>query len=183
MKTYELTFLIPEKFSEEEAKKINEKIKKEFSDSEILKEDFLGRKKLVYPILKNNFAYYQTILFKTNPLNIIKIENKLKLNEDLIRHLIVAIRKEKLEKEKPTKKREAKKPETKEEPVATKTEPKEKKPEKEVKEVEKVKAVKKVIKKKVIKPKKAKPEITEEIEKETEKMKALDEKLDEILKE
>jgi small subunit ribosomal protein S6 len=148
MKTYELTYIIPEKFEEKEIPQISEKIKKLLPDGKIIKEEFWGRRKLAYPILKNNFGYYITLVFETEPENIKKITNKLKLAEDIIRYLIVQSEKT----EKPVMAEgEKKKPK-----LQTKAKPK-----------------------KTEKPQKA--ETTEKIEKE--KMKELEEKLEEILKE
>jgi len=173
MKTYELTFIIGEKFTEEEAGKIREKVKKELQDTEIVDERFLGRKKLVYKIAKNDFGYYQTIIFKTEPENIAVIEKKLKSEEDILRYLIVNVRltPKVVKKEKPE--------------IKEKTEPKkkiEKAEEPKIKEVKKVEKAKDEVKKEKKIEKKAKPKITEELETEEKKLKELDEKLDEILK-
>lgn len=169
MKTYELTYIIPDKFEEKEIPKISEKVKGLLQGGKINNERFWGRKKLIYPISKSDFGYYTTLVFETEPENIEKIESKLKLDEDVIRHLIVEAKVKKVEKVKEAKKeaKEVKKVEKPEEIELPKL---------------KVKAKpKKLEKPKKLAPKKAK--ITEEIETEEKKMKALEEKLEEILKE
>jgi small subunit ribosomal protein S6 len=189
MKTYELTFALGEKFTEEEAEKIKEQVKKNLPDIEIIKEEFLGRKKLAYKINKNDFGYYYVITFKTDPENIVKIDEKLKLNQDMMRYLITAM-----------KSRPAKivKPKTDKVPtpqgvgIPTASVGKTPKPEKleKIEKTPETKAIKEKAKpkkeekkvEKIEKPKKAKPKITDEIETEEKKMKELDEKLDEILK-
>lgn len=161
--TYELTYIIPDKFSETEIQPIAEKIKK-LLGTNIIKESTLGRRKLAYPILKNNFGYYFTLVFESEPENLHKIDSKLKTEEDIIRNLIIT-----------TKVAEAKAP-------AKVKEAKEVKEEKEVKKVavtEKFKT--KITTKKAEKAKK--PKISEELETEAKQMKALEEKLEEILKE
>lgn len=170
MRTYELTYIIPEKFDEKEIPQISEKVKKLLPDGKIIKENSWGRRQLAYPISKNKFGYYVTLVFETEPENIEKIISKLKLEETIIRYLIAGVELPKAVKEV----KEVEKAEEKAE--APKVKPKEK-PEKI--EIPKIKIRAKP--KKIEKPKKAK--ITEEIEKEEEKMKVLDEKLEEILKE
>jgi len=154
MRTYELTYIVPGEFEEKEIPKVTEKVKKLLSDGKIIKEKFWGKRKLAYPIKKNDWGFYITVVLETEPENIKKIESKLKLEEDVIRHLIISTK-------------PAQKPE--------------------VKEIEKPKRLEKPEVKAKAKPKKEekpkKTKITEEIETEEKKMKALEEKLEEILKE
>ena len=176
MKTYEITYIIPEKFEEKEIPQITEKIKKIIPDGRITKENFWGRRLLAYPISKNKFGYYVTLVFQTEPENIEKIGSKLNLEEDVIRYLIVSTKP-------PVQPKEIKEPEK----AVGRVEAREEKPEEKPslagkpKKIEIPKIKVRAKPKKIEKPKKAK--ITEEIEKEEEKMKALDEKLEEILKE
>jgi small subunit ribosomal protein S6 len=165
MKTYELTYIIPDKIEEKEIPKISERIKKLLPDGKIIKEEFWGRRKLAYPILKNDFGYYTTLIFETEPENIENMAIKLRLDEDVIRHLIVSVKK----------------------PVKIEEKPKPKPKEAELPKI-KVKAKPPASSLRSLGegglPRASrKAKITEEIEKEEKKMKALDEKLEEILKE
>ncbi|MCX6806594.1 MAG: 30S ribosomal protein S6 [Candidatus Berkelbacteria bacterium] len=177
--TYCLDYIISDQLSEKEISQVSEKIKAALLDSKIIKdkEESTLRRKLVYPIKKSNFGYYSSLIFETKPENIQRIESKLKTTDDILRYLIVnrpltspAI---KVEAKSEGKKVEEKKVEK----SLNETQDKEEK-------TEKPKKIKTEKKKVIIKQKAPKKtEIAEEIETETEKMKELEEKLEEILKE
>jgi len=95
MRTYELTYILPDKISEKEIPQVCQKIKKLIPLGKILKENFLGRRKLAYPIKKNDFGYYATLVFETEPEILSKMAVKLRLEEDVIRYLLVGIEKAK----------------------------------------------------------------------------------------
>jgi len=88
---YELVYIMTPKLSDEDAEKkvkeINEIVKKE--STEIILEDFWGKKELAYPIQKLEHGYYMLVQFKAGQENILKIDKKLKLIDEIIRHLIV----------------------------------------------------------------------------------------------
>lgn len=132
MNKYELTYLIPDSFSEEEATKEREKIKKLLKEAKVSDERILGRRKLAYPIGKKEYAYYITLLFEIGPEEIKKINSEIKMQENILRHLIVA---KPMKEEKPVteikavkeeKKVEAQKPTPKKEKPTKKIEVKEK---------------------------------------------------------
>ena len=54
------------------------------------KEDW-GLKKLAYPIQKKKRAYYFWITFQTEPQKVTQLDNFLKLNENIIRHLLINV--------------------------------------------------------------------------------------------
>ena len=156
MNKYELTYLLPVSLSENEIVKESEKIKKILGNGKIIEEKALGKRKLSYPIKKGDFGYYTNIVFEFEPEEIKKIDSEIKMQENILRHLIVSAK----ETPKPIEKKEEK-----------------------VEEKLKVKpptslklrgASKKAV---VAKTKLKKPEPVEE------KIKELDEKLEEILKE
>ncbi len=124
---YELVYILTPKLSEEEvkskAKVISELLRKE--ETKVIKEDFWGKKELAYPIKHFDEGWYVLCEFSAEPGEVEKIDKALKLQEDIIRFLIV--------------KKEAKKA-VKEEKISKK--PKEiKKIEKEVKKIEKPKLI------------------------------------------
>ena len=89
-RTYELTVISFLSTSGKEGKKnieyllaIIEKIGK------IEKKESWGLKKLAYPIQKKNRAYYFWIIFQAEAKKITQLDNFLKLNENIIRHLLV----------------------------------------------------------------------------------------------
>lgn len=88
---YELIYIISSKFSEKEAEGKFEEIREILKKNKvlILKEDHWGKKKLAYPIKKNSQGYYNLIEFSSGSDQIKNIDKQLKLNEDIIRFLIV----------------------------------------------------------------------------------------------
>lgn len=105
MQKYTLTVLVNEKVPEADRNAIFESIKKDFSN--LIKEDFWGVKSLAYDIKHNNKAFYAHFEFEAEPNAVITLDKNLRLNEDIIRYLIVK-RKDKREKRQATKKTEEK---------------------------------------------------------------------------
>lgn len=90
MKKYELVYIIDPEM-ENETSKITEKVRSFVTKrgGEILKEDILGKKKLAYKIKKHDFAIYTILTFQVEPKNVMQIDKDLRLQEEIIRHLIV----------------------------------------------------------------------------------------------
>lgn len=144
-----------------------------------------GKRKLAYPIAKNDFGVYVLVNFSLESTELHKVERDLRLSEEILRSMIVAVPEIKEIVEKPKKEKAEAKVEKTEEPasiivaeekpagkVAKKAAPKAEKEEK-TNVVEKKTPVKKAAPKKAAK--------TEEVD-EAERLKKLDEKLDELLK-
>jgi small subunit ribosomal protein S6 len=91
MKEYELLFMIPNKFTDNEVPGIIEDIEKILKDhgSEIVDTQNLGKKKLAYPIQHFNHAYYVLVNFNVEGAKTLPINNKIKLENNILRHLIV----------------------------------------------------------------------------------------------
>jgi len=162
----------------------------------IISEDFFGRKKLSYKINKEDAGFYTTYVFELDPDKLIEISKKLKLNTDIIRYLIITKKKIMVRKVKEIKKIETgKKDVIKEVPTSidsvSQPEPvspsqggsvgKEKVEESKVEVKEPEKQMKTETKKPFIKPIK-KTEIKVEKVDEEERLKKLEEKLNELLK-
>ena len=81
-KNYELTVIFPLTLKEKE--KVREELKKE-----IEKETDWGEKKLAYPIKKNERGHFYFYELKASPEKIKTLEGWLKLNENILRYLIV----------------------------------------------------------------------------------------------
>lgn len=164
-KQYEITFLTKEDLKEKPVLKEIESF-----DGKVISTATLGQKQLSYRIQKEKEAYFTTVVFEINPEKLVDLNRKINLKDEILRHLIVTF------KMKETPLKVAKKEEV---PSLEKPEISEEKKEVEIKK-EVVKAPKKV-RIPALKPKKVeKPEI--ELGEE-ERLKALDEKLDELLKE
>ena len=88
---YELLYIISGNYAEDELAPLKEKIKKiiEKNSGAITAEDNLGKKKLVYPIKKVNQGYYLIFEFDLEGAALKKLNNDLKLDNDVVRHLIV----------------------------------------------------------------------------------------------
>jgi len=88
---YELLFIVPNRFTEEEYKEIVEKIKKVIIEKEgnITHTEFWGKKQLAYPIKLNNFGYYALIEFDLLGENLTKVDKLFRMSDEVIRHQIV----------------------------------------------------------------------------------------------
>ena len=87
-KSYELTVIFPLTLKEKE--KAREELKKEIEKAaKIEKETDWGEKKLAYPIKKNERGHFYFYELRTSPEKIKTLEEWLKLNENILRYLIV----------------------------------------------------------------------------------------------
>ncbi len=88
---YEILYIVPNKYSETEIKAVDEKIDSILTDNKaaIIKTDHWGKKKLAYPINHYDYGYYTLIIFSATDGAIAKINEKLNLNQDVIRFQIV----------------------------------------------------------------------------------------------
>lgn len=73
----------------EELKKLLEKIKSFFGKAKVSQEKDYGVKDLAYPIKKRSRGIYYWFLFEVEPEEIFEIEKKIKLEEKILRHLLV----------------------------------------------------------------------------------------------
>lgn len=88
---YEMLFIIPNKFTEEEAKvqvaKVEELIASQ--GGAITYREYWGKKRLAYEIKHNHYGYYSLCEFDIDRSAIAKIDNDLRLSNDVLRHQIV----------------------------------------------------------------------------------------------
>lgn len=91
MTLYELLYIIPAKYAEDEIGPVREKIKKILGkyDAKITKDDNLGKKKLTYPIKKFYQGYYILHEFELEGARINELNNQLKTTDEIIRHIII----------------------------------------------------------------------------------------------
>ncbi|MEX0934564.1 MAG: 30S ribosomal protein S6 [Candidatus Saccharimonadales bacterium] len=68
-----------------------ERLEKDITGSggKIIKRDDWGKRKLAYPINKHTFAIYFFYILETEPNKVDALEQSLRLNNEVIRHLIV----------------------------------------------------------------------------------------------
>jgi len=95
MKRYELTFLISPDLPEEEAKAFQQKINSQIQEEGgVLDEgNILLKRRLAYTIKKNTQAYMAVTTFQLNPDKLANFETKLKAENQIIRYLILVVRK------------------------------------------------------------------------------------------
>ncbi|OGY43918.1 MAG: 30S ribosomal protein S6 [Candidatus Buchananbacteria bacterium RIFCSPHIGHO2_01_FULL_39_14] len=91
MNHYELLYLIPASFTEDELAPIQEKVKELLGrfQGEITLEENLGKKKLAYPIKHNHQGYYLLYEFDLPGENLKQLDRSLRLTQDILRHIIV----------------------------------------------------------------------------------------------
>jgi small subunit ribosomal protein S6 len=91
---YEILFIIPNKYTEDEAKQVVKEVQKiiEKFSGIITYEEFWGKKKLAYPIQHNHFGYYQLFRFDAEKPQLKEINEILRLFEKIIRHQIIKVK-------------------------------------------------------------------------------------------
>ena len=88
---YEILFIMPNRFTDEEAKGVFAKVGQLISSLEgkITLENYWGKKKFAYPIKHEYYGYYGLYEFDLERASIAEINNKLRLDNDIVRFLIV----------------------------------------------------------------------------------------------
>ncbi len=88
---YEILFIIPNKFTDDESKVVMTKIEKTIADNggKITLNEYWGKKKLAYEIKHNAFGYYGLFEFDLEGKNLAIVDKALRLSTDVLRHQIV----------------------------------------------------------------------------------------------
>lgn len=88
---YEMLFIIPNKFTEEEAKKQITKVEELIASQggAITYREYWGKKRLAYEIKHNHYGYYSLCEFDIDRSAIAKIDTDIRLSNDVLRHQIV----------------------------------------------------------------------------------------------
>ena len=88
---YEVLFILPNRFTDDEAKTVSASVEKIIADNggNITLREFWGKKRLAYEIKHNAFGYYSLFEFDLEGKNLAKIDNALRLSADVLRHQIV----------------------------------------------------------------------------------------------
>lgn len=93
-KLYEIAYFLNPDIKEEEVQTVNvQKIKDLISElsGEITKEQAAQKKKLAYPVKKAKQGYFGHMLFNLNPQNLKSLDKKLKLEDYILRYLIIIV--------------------------------------------------------------------------------------------
>mgnify|MGYP003315575051 CR=1 FL=1 len=93
MAFYESIFILKSSVSEEEASVVQDKMKEtlEKHGASIIKAENWGKKKLAYEIAKQQQANYTFMQFEAAPSTLTALDRACRLDESVIRHLIVKI--------------------------------------------------------------------------------------------
>ncbi|MFH1822445.1 MAG: 30S ribosomal protein S6 [Patescibacteria group bacterium] len=88
---YELLYIVPNKYTEDEANEINKKTKEMImkNKANITFSEVWGKKNLAYPINNNYHGYYYLIEFDLTGGELAKIDNILRMSNEVLRHQIV----------------------------------------------------------------------------------------------
>ncbi|MFA6393589.1 MAG: 30S ribosomal protein S6 [Patescibacteria group bacterium] len=88
---YELLYLIPNKFSENEVPAITEKVNKIITDHEgtVSRTEDWGKKRLAYAIKGQIYGYYQLSQISVGNGKINDIDRLLRLTPEILRHIVI----------------------------------------------------------------------------------------------
>jgi small subunit ribosomal protein S6 len=91
LRKYELTYLISDEISESDLNKVTGKVAGYIAGlgGEINKEEIWGRRKLAYPIRKQDFATYVTIFFGLPADKVKEFDREMRLTQAILRHLLI----------------------------------------------------------------------------------------------
>ncbi len=91
MRLYDIVVLLTPDLSDEEAAKVTADYRKLLNDgnAQIVKDDPWGRRKLAYPIQRKREAYYHHFQVSAEPPLIAETERRLRLSDQVLRHLAV----------------------------------------------------------------------------------------------
>jgi len=93
MREYELVVIINPEIPDEENTQVVDRVAQLIAagGGEITKTDSWGRRRLAYPIDRHREGFYVVQQFRMAPEATAELERSLKLNEDIIRYLLVRI--------------------------------------------------------------------------------------------
>lgn len=96
LSNYELTFVLKADIQEMDVEKLSLKVQNSIATrgGQILTTDNWGKQRLAYPIGKNEFGYYITLVFTHPKATIAELETEVKLMPECIRYLIISLDKE-----------------------------------------------------------------------------------------
>ncbi len=88
---YEILFIMPNKFTDDEAQKVFKKVGDLITshDGKISLENYWGKKKFAYPINHEYYGYYGLYEFDLERTLIAKLNDTLRLDKEVVRFLIV----------------------------------------------------------------------------------------------
>ncbi len=93
MNKYEIMFIVRPDMEEAEIKKTAEEMKKVLTDGKanIVEEKAMGQRELAYEINKFTTGYYFLYVVEANAETVKEFDRIVRINESLLRHLIVKV--------------------------------------------------------------------------------------------
>src|SRR5689334_10847604 len=101
MQNYMLTVLVKDSLDEKGRVALLDSIKNQFDS--VIKEDLWGNRSLAYPISHQTKAFYAYYEFSADQSKISNLDKMIKLNEDVLRHLLTVKEEKKVRKGRITK--------------------------------------------------------------------------------
>lgn len=90
MTNYEVMFILDPALEDNKKETVIETVKEIIAtEGEVGNVDVWGMRKLAYPIQKKNEGYYVVIEFKAQPTLPKELDRRLKISDNVMRHLIV----------------------------------------------------------------------------------------------
>jgi len=93
MRKYELMFIINPETTEEQRSAVIAKVQDMVvvAGATELKIDLMGEKKLAYEVAKKKTGVYVLFTFMSNGTELVEVENRLNITEEVIKYMIVKI--------------------------------------------------------------------------------------------
>lgn len=91
MRLYDIVVLVTPELSEDDTQKVAADFRKILTDggAEIVKDEPWGRRRLAFPIARKREAYYHYFQVSAEPAIVAEVERRMKLSDQVIRHLAV----------------------------------------------------------------------------------------------
>lgn len=91
MRLYDIVALVTPDLNDEDAQKVAAEYRKILSDggAEIVKDETWGRRRLAFPILRKREAYYHYFQVSAEPALVAETARRMKLSDQVLRHLAV----------------------------------------------------------------------------------------------
>ncbi|HLB52019.1 30S ribosomal protein S6 [candidate division WWE3 bacterium RIFCSPHIGHO2_12_FULL_38_15] len=92
MRKYEIMTIAKSKLGEDGSRNLSNSVKDLVSSFKgtVLDNNFMGKRKLAYPLKRESEAFYDVINFELEPAELSGFKTKLNLVDDLLRYLITA---------------------------------------------------------------------------------------------
>ncbi len=88
---YELLYIVPNRYTEDEAKGIKGRVHQmiEEKGGKVTYDENWGKKKFCYPVKHEHYGYYFLAEFDLPGIDLDKVHTELRMNHEILRHMIV----------------------------------------------------------------------------------------------